>query len=99
YDCAVGVVSFMSNPKAMDDGEDEGFVKLVADRRTGNILGCHIVGPHAGELIHQVVNLMKANLRADFLASSIFSHPSLSESIVQCAMEVHYGPISWVKRG
>jgi dihydrolipoamide dehydrogenase len=99
YDCAVGVVSFMSNPKAMDDGEDEGFVRLVVDKQTGNILGCHIVGPHAGELIHQVVHLMKANLRADFLASSIFSHPSLSESIVQCAMEVHYGPISWVKRG
>jgi dihydrolipoamide dehydrogenase len=66
--------------------------------KLGNIPGYHIVGPHAGELIHQVVHLMKANPRADFLASSIFSHPSLSESIVQCAMEVHYGPISWVKK-
>ncbi len=98
YDCAVGVVSFMSNPKAMDDGEDEGFVRLLVDKNTGNILGCHIVGPQAGELIHQVIHLMKANLRVDFLASTVFSHPSLSESIVQCALEAHYGPITWVRR-
>jgi len=98
YDYEVGVVSFMSNPKAMDDAEDEGFVRLVVDKDTGKILGCHILGPQAGELLHQVVHLMKANIGVDFLSSAIFSHPSLSESIVQSAMEIHYGPITWIKR-
>jgi len=99
YDYKVGVVSFMSNPKAMDDGEDEGFVRLVVDEHTGKILGCHILGPHAGELLHQVIHLIKADIGIKFLAESIFSHPSLSESIVQAAMEVYYGPITWIRKG
>ncbi|WP_448588613.1 dihydrolipoyl dehydrogenase [Thermocrinis sp.] len=99
YDYHVGIVSFMSNPKAMDDGEDEGFVRLIVDRATGRILGCHILGPHAGELLHQVMHLMKAGIDVKFLASAVFSHPSLSESVVQSAMEVYYGPMTWIKRG
>ncbi|WP_029551331.1 dihydrolipoyl dehydrogenase [Thermocrinis jamiesonii] len=99
YDYKVGVVSFMSNPKAMDDGEDEGFVRLVVDEHTGKILGCHILGPHAGELLHQVIHLIKADIGIKSLAESIFSHPSLSESIVQAAMEVYYGPITWIRKG
>ncbi len=99
YSPKVGVVSFIPNPKAMDDGENEGFVRLVVEETTGDILGCHIVGPHAGELIHQVVHVMKAGLRIDFLSKSIYSHPSLSEAIGQSAMEAYFGPISWVKRG
>jgi dihydrolipoamide dehydrogenase len=81
----------------MDDGENEGFVRLVVSEE-GELLGCHILGPHAGELIHQVVHLMKAGLKADFLSTSMYSHPSLSEVIVQAGMEVHFGPITWAKR-
>ncbi|MEJ7555126.1 MAG: dihydrolipoyl dehydrogenase [Aquificaceae bacterium] len=97
YEVKVGVVSFVPNPKAMDDGENEGFVRLVASE-DGNILGCHILGPHAGELLHQVLHLMKADLGVDFLSKAMYSHPSLSESIVQAGMEVHFGPITWAKR-
>ncbi len=97
YEYKVGVVSFVPNPKAMDDGENEGFVRLVVSEE-GELLGCHILGPHAGELIHQVVHLMKAGLKADFLSTSMYSHPSLSEVIVQAGMEVHFGPITWAKR-
>ncbi len=97
YDVKVGVVSFVPNPKAMDDGENEGFVRLVASE-DGKILGCHILGPHAGELLHQVLHLMKADLGVDFLSKAMYSHPSLSESIVQAGMEVHFGPITWTKR-
>ncbi|WPM32711.1 dihydrolipoyl dehydrogenase [Hydrogenobacter sp. T-2] len=97
YEVKVGVVSFVPNPKAMDDGENEGFVRLVASE-DGKILGCHILGPHAGELLHQVLHLMKADLGVDFLSKAMYSHPSLSESIVQAGMEVHFGPITWAKR-
>lgn len=97
YEVRVGVVSFVSNPKAMDDGENEGFVRLVVDQE-GRLLGCHIVGPHAGELLHQVMHLMKAGLGVDFLSRALYSHPSLSEAIVQAGMEVHFGAITWARR-
>ena len=98
YEPVVGVASFVSNPKAMDDSENEGFVRIVADGERGDILGCHICGPHAGELIHQLVHIMKAGMKYDFLAESIFAHPSLSEAVGYSAMEIKFGPITWVKR-
>ena len=98
YDVKVGVTSFVTNPKAMDDGENEGFVRIVADEESGEILGCHIVGPHAGELIHQVVHMMRKRMDVEFASKTLYSHPSLSEAIGQSASEIHYGPITWVKR-
>ncbi|MCX8164907.1 MAG: dihydrolipoyl dehydrogenase [Aquificaceae bacterium] len=97
YEVRVGVSSFVFNPKAMDDGENEGFVRLVVDKED-QILGCHILGPNAGELLHQVVHLMKANIKVDFLSKSIYSHPSLSEAIAYAGMEVQFGPLTWAKR-
>ncbi len=98
YDIKTGVVSFIPNPKAMVDSDNEGFIRLVVDEDSGKILGCHMVGPEAGELIHQVLHFMKWNLGVDSLAKSLYSHPSLSESIVQSAMDVYFGSISWAKR-
>ncbi len=98
YEVVVGVASFVANPKAMDDGENEGFVRIVADEETGKILGCHIVGPHAGELIHQVVHMMRDGKDVEFASKTMYSHPSLSEAIGQSAAEIHYGPITWTKR-
>jgi len=97
-DVVVGVASFVVNPKAMDDGENEGFVRIVADEESGEILGCHIVGPHAGELIHQVVHMMRDGKTVEFASKSMYAHPSLSENIGIASSEVYYGPISWVKR-
>ncbi|RMH80540.1 MAG: NAD(P)/FAD-dependent oxidoreductase [Acidobacteria bacterium] len=97
YEPKVSVASFVPNPKAMDDGENEGFVRLITDRE-GRILGCHILGPHAGELLHQVLHVMKAGLGVDFLSKAMYSHPSLSESIGMAGMEAFYGSISWVKK-
>ena len=98
YEVSVGVASFVSNPKAMDDGENEGFVRIVADEETGKILGCHIVGPNAGELIHQVVHMMRDSKDVEFASKTLYSHPSLSEAIGQGASEIYYGPITWTKR-
>jgi len=94
----VGVASFVFNPKAMDDGENEGFVRIVAEEESGEVLGCHVVGPHAGELVHQVVHLMRKKVTAGFLAESVYAHPSLSEAVGIASAEVHFGPISWIKR-
>ncbi len=98
YEVKVGVASFVMNPKAMDDGENEGFLRLVADEETGRILGCHIVGPSAGELIHQVVHMIKDHKGVEFASKSVYSHPSLSEVVGQSASEIHYGPVTWIKR-
>ena len=98
YEVAVGVTSFVTNPKAMDDGENEGFVRLVADEDSGEILGCHIVGPNAGELIHQVVHMLRDRKDVEFASKTMYSHPSLSEAIGQSASEIYYGPITWVKK-
>lgn len=98
YEVVLGVTSFVTNPKAMDDGENEGFVRIVAEEGTGRILGCHIVGPNAGELIHQVVHMMRDNKTVEFASKTMYSHPSLSEAIGQSASEIYYGPITWVKR-
>jgi len=98
YETVVGVTSFVTNPKAMDDGENEGFVRIVAEEGTGRILGCHIVGPNAGELIHQVVHMMRDDKTVEFASKTMYSHPSLSEAIGQSASEIYYGPITWVKR-
>lgn len=81
-DLKVGVISFSTNPKAMDDGEAEGFVRVICSN-DGDILGCHILGPNAGELLHQVLHLYKSKVNAFSLSQSLFTHPSLSESIIQ----------------
>ncbi len=98
YEVSVGTTSFTTNPKAMDDGENEGFVRIVADEETGEVLGCHIIGPYAGELIHQVVHLIRDNKDVEFLSKNMYSHPSLSEAIGQSASEIYYGSITWTKR-
>ncbi|MEN3034070.1 MAG: NAD(P)/FAD-dependent oxidoreductase [Aquificaceae bacterium] len=81
-DAKIGVISFSTNPKAMDDGEAEGFVRVICSK-DGKILGCHILGPCAGELLHQVLHIYRANLDAHSFSRSLFTHPSLSESVVQ----------------
>jgi dihydrolipoamide dehydrogenase len=58
-----------------------GFAKLVAERRTGELLGGHIVGEEAGALIHEVVVLMAARTRAPAVAGAIHAYPTLSESV------------------
>ncbi len=98
YDVKVGVSSFVFNPKAMDDGENEGFVRIVVDEKSGKILGAHIVGPHAGELIHQVIHMIKGNLDIDMAVRSMYAHPSLSEAVGQSLSEIKYGSLTWTKR-
>ena len=61
--------------------EKDGFVKVLADRKTRKILGCHIIGADASALIHEVIVAMKAGLSADGITDAVHIHPALSEVV------------------
>lgn len=78
---------FRSNGKALAMGETEGLVKMIVDNATRQIVGCHICGPHAADLIQEVVMAMNACTTVDKLAASIHGHPTLSEVILAVARQ------------
>jgi len=81
--------SFAANGKAKGLGETEGFVKLLTDENGEKLYGAHIVGPHASDLLSELV-LIKANdLPIDALIKSIHSHPTLSECVLEAAEGLH----------
>ena len=80
-DLVTSVVPFRDNERAHIEGRTDGIVKLVADRRTGDLVGGHIVGEDAGALIHQVVLLMFARTTAPAVARAIHAYPTFSESV------------------
>ncbi len=80
-DVITSVVPFEDNERSHIEGKTYGLVKLVADRRTGELLGGHMVGEEAGALIHQVVLLMFARTTARAVARAIHAYPTFSESV------------------
>ena len=80
-DVITSVVPFRDNERAHIEGRMDGIAKLVADRRTGELVGGHIVGEDAGALIHQVVLLMVARTTAPAVARAIHAYPTYSESV------------------
>ncbi|MGE0736156.1 MAG: dihydrolipoyl dehydrogenase [Alphaproteobacteria bacterium] len=83
-----GKFPFMANGRAKCNGDTDGFVKLLADAKTDRILGCHIIGPEAGNLIHEVVNVMEFGGSAEDLARSFHAHPTLNEAVKEAALAV-----------
>jgi len=81
----VGVFPFMNSGKAHISAETEGFVKIVSDESSGEILGAQVIGPRASDLIHEVAVAMKGEMTIDELASAVYSHPTLSEAIMEAA--------------
>ncbi len=81
-DYEVGTATFAKNPKAMIDDEPEGYAKIIYDANTKEILGAEVLGPEAGELLHQIVHVMKAKKDVEFLSRCMYTHPSLSETII-----------------
>lgn len=76
---------FRANGKALSMGEEEGYCKIVADKSTGRILGCHLFGPHSSDLVHEVSLLMKKGGTLDDIRFAVHAHPSLSEVILSAA--------------
>ncbi len=88
YDVKVGKFTFKSLGKAMAINENVGLVKIVTDAKYGEILGVHIVGPHATDLIHEACVSIKLESTIDELMHTIHAHPTLSEAIMEAAQDV-----------
>jgi len=85
YDVQTGTFPFAANGKALAEGERDGFVKVVADKRYGEILGVHIVGPHATDLIAEAANALQLEATLSDLAHTVHPHPTLSEVLMEAA--------------
>ena len=93
-----GVVPFAANGRAMAAGESGGMVKFVADEKTDRILGMHVVGPQASELIQQGVIAMEFAASTEDLQLMVFGHPSLSETVHEAALAVDFKAIHIAQR-
>jgi len=83
-----GTFAFAATGRAKAMGETAGFVKIIADAKTDLVLGAHIVGPHASELIGELVLAMEYKASAEDLARTIHAHPTLSEAVHESALAV-----------
>lgn len=92
-DFSVGKQFFKSNGKAVVCGEDEGFIKIIADNRTRCIIGVHILGTYATELIHEFALAKRKGLKVDDISATVHAHPTFSESAVDAARAVFGKPI------
>ena len=84
-----GKFNFLASGKALAMGEAEGFVKMIADAETDQILGVHIVGPHATDLIAEASLAIKMGATAAQVAKTIHAHPTLAETMMEAAEAVH----------
>jgi len=89
----VGKFSFMGNGRAKAVFQGEGFVKILADAETDRILGAHLIGPGAGDLIHEVCVAMEFGAAAEDLARTCHAHPTFSEAVREAALACGDGAI------
>jgi dihydrolipoamide dehydrogenase len=88
-----GKFPFMGNGRAKAVFQGEGFVKILADRDTDRILGAHLIGPMAGDLIHEVAVAMEFGAAAEDLARTCHAHPTFSEAVREAALACGDGAI------
>lgn len=84
-----GVFPFMANSRAKTNNDFEGFVKILADKDTDKILGIHIIGPNAGEMIAEGVLGMEYGAAAEDIARTCHAHPTLSEAFKEACMATY----------
>src|SRR6185295_17017398 len=89
HDVAVGSFPFAALGKAKILGETGGFVKLVAERGHDELLGVHVIGPHATELIAEAGAALELEATVESLIHAIHAHPTLSEALGEAALAVH----------
>jgi dihydrolipoamide dehydrogenase len=88
YEVEVGQFPFLPNGKALALGENHGFVKIVADTNTHEILGAVIVGPEATELLPELVLAARTELTPEEIAYTVHAHPTLNEAVMEAAHDV-----------
>ena len=86
-DYRVGKFPFSANGRARTSGDTEGFVKIIRDTKYGEILGAHIVGAHATELIHELVVARENEFTVEEVDLAIHAHPTLSEAIAEATLD------------
>ena len=84
----IGKFSFMANSRAKAIDDAEGFVKILADEKTDKVLGAHIIGPHAGELIAEIGVAMEFGASSEDIARTCHAHPTFSEAVKEAALSV-----------
>jgi dihydrolipoamide dehydrogenase len=94
----VGSFGFSANGRALAAGDTDGVVKVISDAETDRILGVHIMGPQASELIAQAVIAMEFSATAEDLGMIMFAHPTLSESVHEAALAVGGHAIHMINR-
>lgn len=97
-DYKTGTFAFMANGRAVAANETTGFVKVVSDAKTDRVLGVHIVGPQASEIIMQAVIAMEFGASTEDLQMMVFAHPSLSEVLHEAMLDVDGKAIHSAKR-
>ena len=88
YEISVGKFPYIANGRAITLGEREGFVKIVAEKETDEILGVHIIGPDATNLISEAIVAIKLECTSEELGKTIHPHPTLSEAIMEASLAV-----------
>ena len=84
----IGKFSFMANSRAKAIDNAEGFVKILADEKTDKVLGAHLIGPHAGELIAEIGVAMEFGASSEDIARTCHAHPTFSEAVKEAALSV-----------
>tara|TARA_B100001121_G_C18678029_1_gene617180 strand:+ start:597 stop:2000 length:1404 start_codon:yes stop_codon:yes gene_type:complete len=84
----IGKFSFMANSRAKAIDDTEGFVKIISDEKTDKVLGAHLIGPHAGELIGEIGIAMEFGASSEDIARTCHAHPTFSEAIKEAALSV-----------
>lgn len=85
----IGVFPFIASGRALAADETDGMVKMIADAETDRILGCHIIGPSAADLVQQVAIAMEFGATAEDIGMTVFGHPTLSEAVHEAALAVN----------
>ena len=88
-----GKFPFMANSRAKVNDETDGFVKILADKKTDKVLGVHIVGPDAGNLISELALAMEFGASSEDIARTCHAHPTLTEAVKEAALAVDKRPI------
>ena len=84
----IGKFPFMANSRAKAINKPEGFVKILAEEKTDKVLGVHIIGPHAGEMIAEMSVAMEFGASSEDIARTCHAHPTFSEAIKEAALSV-----------
>ena len=87
-DYKIGRFPFMANSRAKVNNETEGFVKILADKKTDKVLGVHIIGPHCGDMIAEMALAMEFGASAEDIARTCHAHPTFSEAVKEAALSV-----------